>query len=397
MYSFEGFVLDPDGYELRNQGDLVCLEPQVMDVLIYLVRHRDRVVPKDELFEQVSGTRFVSDAALTTRIREVRRALGDSGAGQRLIRTVRGRGYRFIGEVETPTGESPRSEVVPVAGGTLVRFCTTADGVSIAYASTGDGPPFVKAAHWLTHIDYDDQSPVWRHMFGDIAADFRLIRYDARGSGLSDRDVPEFSFDAWVRDLETVVDALELERFPLLGVSQGGAVAIRYAVDHPERVSHLILLGAYARGRNLRDEHSREAGQALMTLAAQGWGDEDSAFARLFSERMIPSGSPEQQAWLTRLQRLSASTENALRFRLASGDVNVESRLPEVRVPTLVLHARGDQTVPLEEGRLLASQIRGARLVVLDSDNHLLLEGEPTWSTAYQEIRSFVLGSQQAL
>ena len=224
----------------------------MFDVLVLLVRERDRVVTKEELLDTVWGDRFVSESALTSRIKAARQAIGDDGKAQRLVRTVHGRGYQFVADVtELDEHPSPSSTTDPLPE-QEIRFCTADDGTRLAYATMGSGRPLVKVANWLSHLDYDRQSVVWRHWLIELARRFRLVRYDERGCGLSDWDVPEFSFEAWVRDLEAVVDAVGLERFPLLGISQGGPVAIAYAVRNPERVSHLVLLGSYAQGRRAR-------------------------------------------------------------------------------------------------------------------------------------------------
>lgn len=196
--------------------------------------------------------------------------------------------YRVeLGRDDLPAAPSPRMQQE-------IRFCTASDGVRIAYASVGQGPPLVKAANWLNHLEYDWESPVWRHVFHELARDHRLVRYDERGNGLSDWDVEDISFDAFVRDLETVVDAAGLERFPLLGISQGCSVSIAYAVRHPERVSHLVLYGGYARGRYKRgDPDNLEQGEALITLMRQGWGQENPAFRQIFTSLFIPGGTPE--------------------------------------------------------------------------------------------------------
>ncbi len=390
IYRFEDFELDQDAHELRRAGAVIAVEPQVFGVLTYLVKQAGRVARKEDILAAVWGTTFVSDAALTTRIRDARRALGDDGEAQRLIKTVHGIGYRFIGVVAgLPPGVW--SATTPPPPGT-VRFCTAADGVRVAMATTGSGPPFVKAANWLTHIEYDERSPVWRHLINEFSRDYTFVRYDERGSGLSDRNLGDesFSLEAWVRDLTTVVDALGLERFPLLGISQGAAVAVAFAAANPGRVSHLILQGAYARGRNHRDAQQAEVNRALVALTAEGWGEENSAHAQLFAARLIPRGTPEQVRWLIDLQRISASRENAVRFRRAFGDLTVEALLPRVSAPTLVLHSRGDQAAPFEEGRRLAAGIPGAQFVSLDSDNHLVLEGEPAWPTMVEAIRHFL-------
>jgi pimeloyl-ACP methyl ester carboxylesterase/tRNA A-37 threonylcarbamoyl transferase component Bud32 len=272
-----------------------------------------------------------------------------------------------------------------------VRFCPAADGVRIAYATIGEGPPLVKAANWLNHLEFDAQSPVWRHWLRDLSRDHQLVRYDERGCGLSDWDV-RFSFDAWVADLETVVDTLGLERFPLLGISQGGSVAITYAVRHPERVSHLILYGAYGQGwahRGLSGESLAEY-EAHLTLMGQGWGRDNPAYRQLFTSLFMPGATPDQAQWFNELQRVSTSPENAVRFLREFGKIDVIDLLPRVSVPALVLHARGDARVPFEMGRELATGIPDCRFVSLDSPNHLILEHEPAWATFLNEVRRFL-------
>jgi len=273
-----------------------------------------------------------------------------------------------------------------------IRFQTTPDGVRIAYAIMGEGPPLLKAANWLTHLEFDRTSPVWRHWLRELSATHRLIRYDERGCGLSDWDVEEFSVETWVEDLETVVDAAGVERFPLLGISQGGAVAVTYAVRHPERVSHLILYGAYARGwarRSLSDEQ-REEHDALITLTRRGWGRNTDAYRQVFTSLFVPDADEPQVDWFNELQRISTSPENAARFQRAFGEVDVTGLLPRVQVPTLVLHCRDDARCPFEEGRRMAAEIPGARFVPLEGRNHIILEHEPAWERLVSEMRSFL-------
>ena len=236
-----------------------------------------------------------------------------------------------------------------------------------AYATVGDGPPLVKAANWLNHLEYDWQSPVWSHLLKAIAAKHRLIRYDERGNGLSDWDVDEISLDAFIRDLETVVDANGLERFPLLGVSQGCAVSIAYAARHPERVSHLVLYGGYARGRRKRGQQAEiDQADALLTLMRQGWGQENPAFRQIFTSLFIPDATAEQAQWFNDLQRVTTSPENAARIRYALDNIDVSPLLTSIRVPTLVLHCRNDAVQPFEEGRRMAAGIAGSRFVALE-------------------------------
>jgi pimeloyl-ACP methyl ester carboxylesterase len=276
--------------------------------------------------------------------------------------------------------------------GQTIRFCTSADGVRIAYATVGRGPPLVKAANWLNHLEFDWDSPVWRHWLRELGRDHTLVRYDERGCGLSDWSADEMSVDAWVRDLEAVVDALELERFPLLGISQGAPIAIAYAVRHPERVSHLVLHGGYLRGRlhrglSPKDMDEREL---MIRMVRVGWGQDHPAFRQVFTTLFIPDADREQITWFNELQRVSATPENAARMLEAFDRVDVRPLAHRVRTPTLVLHAKDDLRVPFAEGRLIATSVPGARFVPLESRNHLLLEGEPAWSRFLEAVRDFL-------
>ena len=273
-----------------------------------------------------------------------------------------------------------------------VQFCQSADKVRIAYATSGQGAPLVKAANYLTHLEHDWNSPVWRHWMQGLSDTHRLIRYDARGSGLSDWDVTTYNMEAWVRDLEAVVDALNLDRFPLLGISQGAAVCVAYAVKRPERVSRLVLYGGYARGRFHRDldRKGRLEAEALIHLIRVGWGKENPAFRQLFSTMLMPEADMEQMASLNQLAQISATPENASRMERAFYKIDVRSLAPKVAAPTLVLHPRQDASIPVEEGRLLAALIPDSRFVQLESRNHILLEQEPAWSRFLAEIRAFL-------
>jgi pimeloyl-ACP methyl ester carboxylesterase/DNA-binding CsgD family transcriptional regulator len=272
-----------------------------------------------------------------------------------------------------------------------IRFCVSHDGVRIAYATSGAGAPLVKAANWLSHLEFDGASPVWIHLLRALSSHNTLVRYDARGCGLSDWDV-ELSFDAWVRDLESVVDASGSERFPLLGFSQGAAIAIAYAVRHPERVSHLIVHGGYARGRLkwAGSAKPREEADMMVKLAEMGWGQQNPAFRQFFTTQFIPDGTPEQHQWFNELERISTSPVNAARFMRVLNEIDIVSLLPRVTCPTLVFHCVRDARVPFDEGRLIAAMIPGARFVPLESNNHLLLESEPAWQRWITELRAFL-------
>ncbi|MDP6953857.1 MAG: alpha/beta fold hydrolase, partial [Alphaproteobacteria bacterium] len=273
-----------------------------------------------------------------------------------------------------------------------IRFCSAPDGVSIAYAVAGDGPPLVKAANWLNHLEYDWTSPIWRHLLMELASGHQLVRYDARGNGLSDWEAENISFDAFVGDLETVVDACGLDRFPLLGVSQGCPVSIAYAVRHPEKVSRLVLYGGFARGRAKRGTRSDiEDAEAQMILMRNNWGKDNPAIRQLFTSMFIPEGTPEQIDWFNNLQRITTSAENAVRIRTAVNNIDVMPLLAEVKAPTLVLHCRDDGMVPFEEGRRMAAMIPDARIVALEGRNHLMLEHEPAWARFVEEVRAFLV------
>ncbi|MBE7555607.1 MAG: alpha/beta fold hydrolase [Anaerolineales bacterium] len=288
--------------------------------------------------------------------------------------------------------ESARATATPPSLAQQIRYCRTTDGVRLAYATVGQGPPLVKAANWLSHLEYDWQSPVWRHWLEGLTRQHTLVRYDERGSGLSDWQVDDFSFETWVQDLETVVEAAGLERFPLLGLSQGGPIAIAYAVRHPEKVSHLILYGSYARGRlkrNLSPQQLEEV-QTFLQLIKIGWGQENPAFRQVFTTLFMPDASLEQQHWFNDLQRMSASPENAMRIVAGFNTIDVRNLAAQVKAPTLVLHARSDARIPFDEGELVASLIPGARFVPLESKNHILLEHEPAWLQFLDEVHQFL-------
>jgi pimeloyl-ACP methyl ester carboxylesterase len=272
-----------------------------------------------------------------------------------------------------------------------VRFCTASDGVRIAYATVGEGPPLVKTANWLNHLEFDWQSPLWQHWFAELSRDHRLIRYDERGNGLSDWDAEELSFEAFVRDLETVVDAAGVDRFDQLGITQGCAVSVAYAVRHPERVGRLVLYGGYTQGWARRESPGeRERREAMVTLARQGWGQNNPAYRQLFTSLYIPGATREEMDWFNDLQRASTSPDNAARLMHELSRIDVRAVLPRVGCPTLVLHARRDAVVPFAQGRELAAAIPGARFVPLDSANHLLLEREPAWGRFLEEVRGFL-------
>jgi pimeloyl-ACP methyl ester carboxylesterase len=274
-----------------------------------------------------------------------------------------------------------------------IRYCKAADGVRLAYATVGEGPPLLKSAHWLGHLEYDWELPILRPFLLGLAKGHTLVRYDARGNGLSDWDVREISLDAWVSDMETVVDANGLGRFPIVGFSQGCAVAIAYAVRHPERVSHLILYGGFAAGQNKSQNptaEGRERFEAMKTLVRQGWGADNPTFRQLFTTTMMPTATKEQMEAFNELQRLSGSPEGAVRYLQTVYDLDVRDLLSQVQAPTLVMHVRDELMVSIDRGRQLAAGIPGARFVALPGKNHALLEQDPGLPRFLEELEDFL-------
>ena len=273
-----------------------------------------------------------------------------------------------------------------------IRFCRATDGVRLAYATSGAGAPLVRTANWMTHLVYDWDSPVWRHWLDELSARRRLVRYDERGCGLSDWNAGAFTFDDWVYDLEAIVDELELDTFPLLGVSQGGAVAVAYATRHPQRVSRLVLVGAYAQGRLARATSDAQRAEAAVhvDLARVGWGTDDPAFRQVFTSHFLPDAPRPLWDSFNELQRRTTTPENAARFMEVFGDIDVVAQAPRVSCPTLVVHSRDELRIPADSARQLASLIPDSRLVMLPSRNHLLIEDEPSWPLLLAELDDFL-------
>lgn len=394
IYRFGEFELDTSRFEMRKSGTAHPIEPKIFDLLRCLIDHRDRVLSRDELIAEVWDGRIVSDSTLSTAIKQARTALEDDGKRQRWIQTSHGRGFRFIGAVE-------QDDLLPARPARElqqeIRYCRTRDGVEIAYATTGEGPTLIKAANWMSHLEYDWESPVWRHWIEGLSRNHRLVRYDERGNGLSDREVDDLSFESWVADLESVVDASGAERFALLGISQGGAVAAEYARRNPGRVSRLIIYGGYVKGWRKRGDPDeivkREAMSALLRI---GWGQDNPAFRQIFTSLFMPGATHEQADWFNDLQRETTTPETAACLFEETGLVDVSDQLSTIQTPTLVLHARRDAVVPLKFGRAFATGIPGARFTSLDSDNHILLAGEPAFAQLIDAVGEFLDGDAEA-
>jgi pimeloyl-ACP methyl ester carboxylesterase/AraC-like DNA-binding protein len=272
-----------------------------------------------------------------------------------------------------------------------IRYCRTRDSTRIAYSKVGEGPVLVKTANWLNHIEHDWESPLWRHWIEEFTEGRSLVRYDERGNGLSDWETPELSLDAFVDDLESVVDCVDAPRFDLLAISQGAAVAVAFAVRHPDRVRRLVICNGYAAGWAVRGDPKEMARrEAMLTLTEIGWGADNPAYRQLFTSHYVPEATPKQMGWFNEMQRVSASPENAVKLQRAIGAFDVRHLLAEVRTPTLIFHSRNDQAVPFSQGAELASGIPDARFVQLESRNHVLLAGEPAWDVFARESREFL-------
>jgi pimeloyl-ACP methyl ester carboxylesterase/DNA-binding winged helix-turn-helix (wHTH) protein len=374
----------------------VPLLGKAFDTLVLLVEGAGALQKQQSMMDRLWPDVAVEPNNLQQNISLLRRALSDVQGIE--IETVRGQGYRLHAPVREEGASLETSTPAPLANAAdpgvraqKIQFCQAADGARLAYARLGEGPPFVKAANWLSHLELDGGSPLWKHWLARLSRDHCLIRYDARGNGLSDWEPPGIGFPDFVSDLGVVFDAAGVERAPLLGISQGAAASVAYAARNPERVSALVLVGGCARGWRVKG-HPRltERIEAMMVLMRQGWGSEHPAFRQIFSGSFFPDASREQLEWMDALQRQTASPDNAARILSALGDVDVRADLSQVTVPTLVVHSRGDTFVPLKDGIELASGIRGARFIELDSKNHLVLENEPAWTRFERELGAFL-------
>jgi pimeloyl-ACP methyl ester carboxylesterase/DNA-binding CsgD family transcriptional regulator len=344
--------------------------------------------------QQIADALFLSLHTVKWYNRQIYSKLGVSGRTQ-AISTARTLGLFDANDLVTPPVPQVSGQPLPVERRELehhVSFTTSFDGTRIALAIAGNGPPLVKVANYMSHVGYDWDSPVWVHWLEELTRDHTLIYYDERGSGLSDWNIDGISFEAWVRDLEAVVDAVGLRRFPLFAMSQAGAVAVAYAARHPDKVSRLIVHGAYARGWLKRDltEEQMEEERLMISLMRVGWGRENPAFRQVFAMQLFPDAPTEQIRALEEQMRISVSPKNAVRMESEMHRIDVRDLAPQISIPTLVLHSRGDEAVPFEEGRLLASLIPKAQFVAVESKNHLLTEHEAAWPKFVAAVRGFL-------
>ncbi len=391
VYSFGPFRLETHERRVLRDGSVVPLSGKAFDTLVLLVEGAGTLQRQQELIDRLWPDTFVEPNNLQVNVSLVRRVLeGVTGVE---LQTVRGQGYRLMADVTRRDGDDVTvpAPVTSASAAQRTYVCRAADGTQLAYARLGVGPPVVKAANWLSHLELDWKGELNRRWLELLSRGRCLVRYDARGNGLSDWSPPSLTFETFVSDLATVFDAAGIERAPVVGLSQGAAVAAAYAARHPERVSGLILIGGCARGWRVKG-HARLTQQveAMMVLMRTGWGGRNAAFRQMFTSRFFPDASPELAEWWNELQRETTTPENAANLLSALGDVDVRDELPRVRAPALVLHARGDAVVPMKDGLELASGIVGARFVPLESGNHVLIPGEPAWQRFVAEVEAFL-------
>lgn len=379
--TFGPFQLDLARRRLFRGGVETPLGERALDVLCALVAADGEVVSKQDLLAKVWPGVTVEENNLQVQVYALRRALGEDGDARGYIRTVSGRGYRFAGDAP--------SSVAPAVPAQDIRYARGSDGVHLAYAMAGDGPPLVRAPLWMSHLEHDWRSSIWNGLLAALSQSHALLRYDGRGMGLSDRDAP-ISFAASVEDLEAVVDAAGLERFALLGISQGAAVSLAFAARHPERVAKLVLAGGYARGRLVAAPESALALEATKTLVRDGWGSDNPAFRQIFTSLGFPEATVAQMHELNELQRLSASGEAAARIMDMQATIDVSADLGRIRCPTLVLHSQGDAWIPVERSREIARGVEGARFAEIGGANHVVLPQSPQFADYVGRILAFL-------
>lgn len=396
VYQFGQYALDAERRRLSRDGQPVDVDSRALELLCHLVECRDRVVPEAELLHRMGHGSEVGRAVFAEWLHTARLAIGDDVRRQRFIRAVPPHGYRFVARATavpgTPPTTAPAGGSATEADHEVIRFCRSADGTRIAYALTGEGRPLVKTANWLTHLDLDRTTPMWAHWFDGLTRGRQLIRYDERGCGLSEWTIPSFTLDDLVCDLDSVADAAGLDRFPLLGVSQGAAVAVAYAARHPERVSRLVLTAAYARGQLVRagSDTERDAAEVDLNIARAGWRSQDSSFLRYFASQFLADATPAEWDAFAAYQRQTTSPANGLRFLEEFSRIDVSGIAHRVTCPTLIVHARDDARVPVAQALELATLIPDSRLILLESHNHLFTADDPAWPTFLTHLDAFL-------
>ena len=383
QYQFADCTLDTNAHTLTRDGQAQSIEPQVFDLLHLLIRHAGELVTKDQLIAEIWGGRIVSESAMSARIAAARKAVGDDGKQQKVIRTVSRRGLQFVAALEGAANPAPVAETPAPT----IRYATAEDGCKIAYAVSGNGPPLLRLAYYPTHLELEWQSKVERPFFERLMQTHTLIRIDQRGSGLSDIDITDFSVARTVRDAKAVLDALGIDRAAVIGESSGGMIAAAFAASYPAHVSHVITIGGYVDGRSRR---GNDIDDAIMTMAQAGWETPGSAFMTGYLSVYFPSVPQELLLDWANMMQKSCRVENEVAGRSFFNNHSIAPELGKVEAPTLVVHSRDDAVHPLSEGQKMARGIPAAELMVMESRNHVPIHIEPSWENMMQAISAFL-------
>jgi DNA-binding winged helix-turn-helix (wHTH) protein/pimeloyl-ACP methyl ester carboxylesterase len=395
-YAFADCDLDQAMHRLRRGGQEVHVEPQVFDLLACLARANGELVSYDQLIAEVWDGRIVSDATLAARVSAARAAVGDDGKRQAVIRTISRRGLQLVVPVQQ-SGEQEPSGDPGAASATnqrqTIRYTTSRDGTGIAWAECGEGPPLLRGGHWLGHLEHDWSSPVWRPLLDRLSSGRRLVRYDPRGTGLSDRRMNDATIEELADDMEAVADAAQLERFPIYAISQSVPVALTFAARRPERVSRLILLNGVVQGSTARGEPEKT--ETIVGMIRTGWGIPGSAFMRAIATVFMPGATSEEVESLVEMQALSATADVAAEIRQLIGGIDVRHCLEQIACPALVMHCAGDQVQSPEQSKLIARTLRNAEFHLCDSQNHIVVPSDPIWGPCVDEFDRFLADGLQ--
>lgn len=391
LYQFGDCELDLEAHALRRADEVVRIEPQVFDLIKCLVQAHGKLVSYDDLIAQVWDGRIVSDATMAARISMARKAIGDDGKRQELIRTIARRGVQLAVPV---TEITEGIETGPAIGthrqnrNQTIRYTTSRDGTGIAWAECGEGPALLRGGHWLGHLEHDWSSPVWRPLLDRLSDGRRLVRYDPRGTGLSDRRMNGATVEELADDMEAVADAAALETFPVYATSQSVPVALALAARRPERVSKLILLNGLVQGSTARGEIERT--ETMVGMIRAGWGVQGSAFMRALATVFMPDASSIELESLVQMQSISATADVAAELRQIIGAIDVLDCLERVECPTLIIHFSGDQVQSPEQSKIMARMLKNAEFHLFASQNHILVPSDPVWAICLDEIDRFL-------
>ena len=387
IYQFADCQLDARAHVLTRDGQEVHTEPQVFDLLVLLARMAPALVTQDDMIAEVWKGRIVSDSTLAARINAARKAVGDSGAAQAIIRTIPRRGVQMAVPVDAvadaPLDPQPTRKINQV-----IRYTTSRDGTRLAFAQSGEGPPLMRGSHWLSHLEHDWKSPVWRPLLDQLSAHHRLVRYDPRGTGLSDRTLRGGTLEDFVADLTAVADAASLDRFSIFAASQSAPVALGFAAAYPDRVSRMVLIGGFIRGSQHRADAS--VGDAMTEMIRSGWGKVGSPLMQAFSTVYMPTATPEELASFVEMKQISATPDTAAHLRSLIAEFDVSDILDKVTAPVLLLHADRDAVHPVTESQELAAQLPNAEFHMVDSPNHVMVPSDPNWREALQAAQAFL-------